>query len=126
MEVKNVRDEDILLGVGGAPAFQVHPDYYGQYDFFITDTDRNTLYWWYYHEFVLFDGILGVEIAAGQTLVLTHEWDGRDVNENLLPPGRYKIMGLYEIVGISSENETIVRENEKDYYTTEPLEIVIE
>jgi hypothetical protein len=127
MEVKNLRDEDLLLAVGGAPAFQSsHPEYYGQFDFMVTAFDENTLYWRYYYKFGLFDGILGVEISAGETLVLTHEWDGRDVNGQIMKPGRYNITGLYEIIGISGEKETFVKDHEIGYYTTEPMEIVIE
>jgi hypothetical protein len=127
MEVKNLRDEDLLLAVGGAPAFQSsHPEYYGQFDFMVTAFDENTLYWRYYYKFGRLDGILGVEISAGETLVLTHEWDGRDVNGQIMKPGRYNITGLYEIIGISGEKETFVKDHEIGYYTTEPMEIVIE
>jgi hypothetical protein len=127
MEVKNLRDEDLRLAVGGAPAFQSsHPEYYGQFDFMVTAFDENTLYWRYYYKFGRLDGILGVEISAGETLVLTHEWDGRDVNGQIMKPGRYNITGLYEIIGIIGEKETFVKDHEIGYYTTEPMEIVIE
>jgi hypothetical protein len=130
MEVTNTSEQNYILIARGP--FRDS----GYYDFLVTG-EENKLYWSYYLPGMekingmevwrsKFDGTAGVPLKAGESVELRMEWDGKDIHERTIEPGRYEVTGLYEIGWIWDEELNTILDNEVGHYTTEPKAFVIE
>lgn len=125
MEVKNVSGTDLFLGVLNNP-LSVSKNNTGVYDFMFTDSEGN-LYWSKFYNQFIPDLPASVSLSAGATIVLEHEWNGKDIHGQTFNPGRYQITGYYTIGSISNKTDGLdVQENEVGFYTTQPHEIIVQ
>jgi hypothetical protein len=129
MEVTNTSGQNYILIVGGFSK----P---GARDFLLTG-EENKLYWHFaYPRTEIIDGrelktafpsiAVSFTLNAGESMIMRHEWEGKDLHGRTVEAGRYEVTGLYKVLDIWDEEGTTILYNEAGHYTTEPKAIVID